>query len=529
MKLNNYGFSEFGFSSQIIRDLVENNKNTSHFINDYFSIESIKNQFESKHFSNDNRIILHDALKRQNDTIKLSDQSQRNIDLLKAKNTFTITTGHQLNFLTGPLYSIYKIIQVIIWVERLNEIYPSYKIVPTFWMASEDHDFEEINHANLFNSKFEIEAENQSDFITGKIRPTNFDSIESELLAKFSDEILKEKIKGFLDNYKDKNLAEATRSLLNELFSEYGLIIIDGDDKALKQIFSPIINKELEESITFKNVTQSNIELDEAGYHNQVFLRECNLFYIENGTTRFRIVKTDNGFEINGNEFSKLDLLKIAKEHPERFSPNALMRPLYQESILPNLVYFGGGGEIAYWLQLKALFNDLKLTFPLLRVRDSYVILSEKQIELLNELEYSVLDLKQNIDDLTKVYVKENSTSDISMVEETKLFNELKIQLTTKVESKDIGIQRFVEGELVKIENQLDKIEKKLIQSEKKSLEKSIKQIQRLKDKIYPKNGFQERFENFLQYIHTESFIQDLKKKAEDELTVEAKIQIIKN
>jgi uncharacterized protein YllA (UPF0747 family) len=161
-------------------------------------------------------------------------------------------------------------------------------------------------------------------------------------------------------------------------------------------------------------------------------------------------------------------------------------------------------------------------------VRDSYVLLPEKQIELLDELEYSVLDLKQNSDDLTKAFVKQNATSDISMKEEVELFNELKVKLTSKVESKDIGIKRFIEGELVKIENQLDKIEKKLIQNEKKNLDKSVKQIQRLRDKIYPKNGFQERFENFLQYVNNENFISELKKEAEDNLTEDPKIQIIK-
>ena len=527
MQKKSYSFSEFGFSSQIIRDLVTNNTNINPFIDSFFSLAAFENQIKTKQFSDENRLILNAALLNQNKSIALTALSENNIELLKNKNTFTITTGHQLNFLTGPLYSIYKIIQVIIWTEKLNKTYPKQKFIPTFWMASEDHDFEEINHINLFNSKFEIEAENQSNFIAGKIKSTNFDAIETELLAKFSDEALKSKIKNFLSYYKDENLAHATRGLLNELFGAYGLVIIDGDDKNLKQLFSPVIKRELEESVTFKNVTQSNLELDKAGYHSQVFLRDCNLFYIEHETTRYRIIKTDNGFEINGNQFLNSELMDLANEFPERFSPNALMRPLYQETILPNLVYFGGGGEIAYWLQLKSLFNDLAIPFPLLRVRDSYVLLSENQIDLIDELAYSVLDLKQNIDDLTKAYVKEHSTSDISMNEEMQLFTQLKDKLTLKVESKDIGIQRFIEGELVKIENQLDKIEKKLIQNEKKSLEKSIKQIQRLKDKIYPKNGFQERFENFLHYVNNDKFIGDLKVIAEENLTEDPKVQTI--
>jgi len=526
MQKESYSFSEFGFSSQIVRDLVGDSKSTEPFINSFFSTNEIAEQIKRKSFSDANRLVLKNALLTQNNDIKLSELSLNNIEILENKNTFTITTGHQLNFLTGPLYSIYKIIQIIIWAEKLNKKYPDNQFVPTFWMASEDHDFEEINHINLFNSKFEVENKNQSNFISGKIIASNFDKVEFEILSKFSDEALKSKIKRYLSHYKNNNLADATRSLLNELFGEFGLVIIDGDDKNLKKLFSPIINKELNNSVTSNNVTKSNVELEKAGYHNQVFLRECNLFYIKDSTVRHRIIKTENGFEINNKSFSKSELLEEAEQFSERFSPNALMRPLYQETVLPNLVYFGGGGEIAYWLQLKTLFTNLGLTFPLLRVRDSYVLLSAKQIQLLDSLNYSVLDLKQNIDDLTKSFVKQNSTSDIGMVDELRLFNQLKTKLSLKVKSKDIGIQRFIEGELVKFESQLNKIEKKLIQNEKKAFDKTIKQIQRLKDKIYPKNGFQERFENFLEYANQENFIEHLKKEAEQNLTDQPLIKV---
>ena len=526
MQKDSYSFSEFGFSSQIIRDLVSNNVKTKAFVNTFFSLKAFENQLKEKQFSEKERLVLKKTLIEQNLSIVLSDSTKLNIDSIQSKNTFTITTGHQLNLLTGPLYSIYKIIQVIIWSEKLKNEYPNNNFVPTFWMASEDHDFEEINHLNLFNSKFEITNNDQNNYIAGKITATNFDELSQKLLSKFSDEKLKDKIESYLSYYKGSNLACATRNLLNNLFGEYGLVIIDGDDRSLKTLFLPIIKKELIDSVTFKNVSQSNLELDKVGYHHQVFLRECNLFYIKDDKIRFRIIKTKDGFEINDKYFTTSELLDEANQFPERFSPNVLMRPVYQETILPNLVYFGGGGEIAYWLQLKNLFNTLNLTFPLLRVRDSYVLLSEKQINSISELNYSVFDLKQNIDDLTKAYVKNNSTSDISMNDEMDLFNQLKSKLHNKVDYKDLGIKRFIEGELVKIENQLHKIEKKLIQNEKKNLEKSIKQIQQLKSKIYPLNGFQERFENFLQYINQDDFISNLKSNAEQVLSDDPKISV---
>jgi uncharacterized protein YllA (UPF0747 family) len=203
------------------------------------------------------------------------------------------------------------------------------------------------------------------------------------------------------------------------------------------------------------------------------------------------------------------------------------MRPLYQESVLPNLAYFGGGGEIAYWLQLKNLFTAVKLQFPLLRVRDSYLLLSNKQVGILDGLEISILDLKKELGDLTRVHVKANSKN-VDLVKEAELFSKFEQELKSKLYSGDVGLSRFVESELVKMKNQLDKIEKKIIQSEKKFLEKDIKNIEKLKNVIYPKGGFQERYENFLQYAFKDDFIEVIKKEAEVSLTNQPQIKLIK-
>lgn len=527
MQKDSYSFSEFGFSSQIIRDLVSQNSKVSPFIDSFFSIENIEKQFNSKIFNTKKRLRLHNRLVEQNKAVSLSQKSKTNIDLLKNDNAYTITTGHQLNFLTGPLYAIYKIIQIINWTKKLNKSYPNQHFVPIFWMATEDHDFEEIDHIHLFNSKFKIDAQNQTNFITGEIIASNYESAKNEILEKFSNEELKIKIKKYIHYYKNSNLAKASRSLLNELFGKYGLVIIDGNDQDLKKSFFPIVKQELTDFVTYNYVNKTNQKLKKAGYHHQVFLRECNLFYIKDDTTRYRIIKSEFGFKINNQNFTATQLIEEAEKYPERFSPNALLRPVYQETILPNLVYFGGGGEIAYWLQLKDVFDKLNLTFPLLRVRDSYVLLNQKDLNLLNKFNYSVLDLKQNIDDLLKDFIKNNASSDVNMSNEIELFNQIKQNLTARVNQQNLGVKRFVEGELVRIENQLEKIEKKLIQNEKKNQEKTIKQIQKMRDKVYPKNGFQERYENFLQYTHQPNFIDKLKKEAEQYLTEQPQIRVI--
>lgn len=528
MQKQSFSFTEFNFSSQLIRDLVEGKTDVKPFVQDFFSKNEVVNQIQRKIFTTEQRTILVNSLQQQNKNTLLSELSLQNIELLKQKNTFTITTGHQLNLMTGSLYSIYKILQVIIWSEKLNKSQPNYNFVPLFWMATEDHDFEEINHIHLFNNKIEWVKENQENYIAGAITTDeNFEQhVTQPILELFNNDDVRNKVENYLSYYKNSNLATATRGLLNDLFGEYGLIILDGNDKALKQQFVPVVEKELQTQITHSIVSRTNKKLSDLGYHNQVFLRESNLFYIENNKVRHRIVKTNTAFEINGQAKTKSELIEELIKFPERFSPNALLRPVYQETVLPNLCYFGGGGEIAYWLQLKDLFDDLNLTFPLLRVRDSYVLLNNKQFNQLDELELSVLDLKQNYDDLIKEYIKTHTSKELTLEHEKIALNQIKTSIINKTNSKDVGLTRFIESEVVKMNHQLEKIEKKILQNEKKNQEQVLKQIKRLRDKIYPNNGFQERYENVLQYTHIPHFINHLKKELESTTTDKSSINI---
>ena len=525
-----YSFSDFNFSFQIIRDLVFQKEKVKPFINDFFTVENIYKQIKQKTFTPQQRQVLVAELKHQNSNINLSEKSKTNIVSLVSENTYTITTGHQLNLLSGPLYTIYKILQVIIWTEKLKETYNQLNFIPVFWMASEDHDFDEINHINLFNNKIEWKKNGQDDFVTGAIE-TDLSFIQTfsqPIIDLFDDETTKKSVSKFLNNYKNTSLARATRQLLNDLFGKYGLVIIDGNSVSLKKLFQPVIEKELTQKLTFNAVYKTNTNLKKSGYHNQVFLRECNLFYIKGKTVRHRIIRAEEGFKIN-NEFKTThQLIEESKQYPERFSPNALLRPIYQELVLPNIAYIGGGGEIAYWLQIKGVFKQLNLTMPLLRVRDSYILLNSNQISKLKTLNLSIIDLKQNYDDLAKFYIRNNTTCDLSLRSEKEILTQLKTSILNKIDSNEIGLHRFVEAEMVKTNHQLEKIEKKLLQNEKKKQAQALNQIKKLKDKVYPDNGFQERQENFLQYIHIPNFIDYLKKELDLLTNDQAQIHLLK-
>ena len=522
-----YSFEAFGFSSQAIRDLVANKVTVSPFVDTFFSLDNLKVQARKKRFTTQQRALLVGALQNQNKALQLSASSKANIDLLANENTVTITTGHQLNLMTGPLYSIYKVAQVISFCRHLNEQDVDFNYVPVFWMATEDHDFDEINHLHLFGQKIAWEKQGQEDKIVGEIVPEGMDGFREAIADKYRDEDLKAKVNALTAAYREEpNLAAATRRLMNELFADFGLVIVDGNDAELKKSFTAIAQKEIEEGFVFEEVKATNAELEQAGYHNQVFVRECNLFKIVEDGTRVRIAK-EAEFKIGDRTVTKAGLLSELAESPQSFSPNALLRPVYQETVLPNIAYVGGGGEIAYWLQLKGVFKALDLDFPLLRVRDSILLLRERDFADMESLGVTIKDLKQDIDAMIKAIALEEGEIELKLDAELTALRALKAGLLEKAEQVNKGMTAMIEAEFAKMEKGIERIEGKLIKAEKGKHEQKANKLRKLQQKIYPNGGFQERYENFLPYFLSDS---DFVSKIVDILTAEdeSKIRIVK-
>ncbi|MGZ5193359.1 MAG: bacillithiol biosynthesis protein BshC, partial [Kaistella sp.] len=299
-----------------------------------FTDENIENQFhlKSQKFSLEKRQVLKDVLEKQYSGIQLTENQSNNLDLLLQENTFTVTTGHQLNLFTGPAFFIYKILQTIKLAGDLNEKYPDRKTVPVFWMATEDHDFEEINHFKTANSYYETHA--ISGGAVGRILVED-DFFISEFEKEFKDAVFgTELILLMKKAYKKGNsLAQATRILVQELFSEYGLLVIDGDDAAMKSQMKEVFKNELLHQELFES-TKNTVEfLSETYGKVQVNPREINLFYLIETRNRIEFNGTSYTVVDTGITFSKDEILEELENYPEKFSPNALMRPVYQETV----------------------------------------------------------------------------------------------------------------------------------------------------------------------------------------------------
>lgn len=468
------------------------------FEDDLFSDQNFAKKFEAKkqRFTDAQREILANTLKFQTKGLNLSDNQQLNLQKLSLNNTFTVTTGHQLNLFTGPLFFVYKILQTIKTADYLNQKFPEQNTVPIFWMASEDHDFAEINHFRTTENYFEIRS--NAGGPVGEIEIED-DHFISEFESEFKDSVFGTELFLMMQRAykKGHTLAQATRILVHELFAEYGLLILDGNDVRLKEQMKEIFKGEILTRALFESTKPAVQELETRYGNVQVNPREINLFYLNN--TRNRIEADGDNFRIVDTEitFTKVELLQELENHPEKFSPNALLRPVYQETVLPNVAYVGGNAEIMYWLELKDYFTALELPFPILIPRNSIVQIQEKTLGKIDRLGLEIDDFYKNFANVTRdLLLSDNEILkylDISESQLQKHFNELgSISALT-----DKSFQNLVDAEKTRQLKSFVRMRKRLLRAEKIKQNEKLQQLNDLFMAVHPGGVWQERVLNF--------------------------------
>lgn len=501
IKKESIPYQDLSYFKGIISSYLNQDDVVKPLYHNFPTLDNFKNQLTEKQESwgaaAAKRNILKNALLKQYDTLSDKQESVYHIESLALPNTFTITTGHQLNLFTGPLYFLYKIISTINLCKQLRVAYPTYNFVPVYWMATEDHDFEEIQYFNYDGRKIVYEKEAAG--AVGHLDTDGLEKVFNLLTALWPDsahgKALKELFKNaYLEN---ETLTTATRFLAHELFKSDGLVIVDGDDAALKTLAIPYFKEELCSQTSF-NAVSKTVENWPAEFNIQVNPREVNLFYLT-AQSRNRIISTENGFKIDelGIQFTKKELLLELENHPERFSPNVIMRPLYQEVILPNLCYIGGGGELAYWLQLKHYFKTVNVTFPMLLLRNSALLVTHKQNLKLEKLACTLEDLFLREHELATQVTKKVSSIKIDLTtQRTQLQKQFK-ELYDLAAQTDRSFKGAVAAQEKKQLNGLDYLEKRLLKAQKKKVSDHINRAVALQLQLFPGGSLQERKENF--------------------------------
>jgi bacillithiol biosynthesis cysteine-adding enzyme BshC len=462
------------------------------------TLEGIKEAIERKKRQQVNRQMLADVLSKQYKDVASAEAVKKNIEALLSENTFTVCTAHQPNLFTGPLYFVYKVLHTIKLAAFLKEQIPQYNFVPVYYMGSEDADFAELNHTYVDGKKIEWQKE-QKGAVGRMIVDTSLIQLINELEGQLINETYGREVIQLLRRCycEGKTIQSATFELVNELYGQWGLIVLIPDNPVLKREMISVFEDDLFSNTSSKIVETTCDRLEEE-YKVQANPREINLFYLKDDI-RERIEEKDGRFKIlnSGLSFTKEEIQRELQEHPERFSPNVILRGLFQETILPNLAFIGGSGEMAYWLQLKELFEHYKVLYPVLVLRNSFLIIEEKWKQKIEKLDLKTTDLFADENELMKLIVAKNSGNQVQLNGNFEKAEEFYEQIRVQAEAIDKTLSQYVHSIKTRSLKDLEELEKKMLRAEKRKFEDHQRQIQKIKEALFPGDGLQERVENF--------------------------------
>ncbi|UEQ75501.1 bacillithiol biosynthesis cysteine-adding enzyme BshC [Chryseobacterium arthrosphaerae] len=494
--INKISFNDIESIPQLVKDFLD--QKIEGFENTTFSVEHFRQQIHVKKdsFTSEKRELLFDVMSGQLADLRISSKQKENLDHLKLPDTFTITTGHQLNLFSGPVFFVYKILQTIKTCTYLKEYFPDFNFVPVYWMASEDHDFAEINHFKTESNYYETLEKSGGPVGRIEISDTYF---ISEFEKEFKDSVFgTELILMMKEAYKTGNtLTQAIRILVNRLFSEFGLLILDGDSKELKNQMKGIFKDELLD-FSLQKASQEKVNFLTEKYGKvQVNPREINLFYLSD--TRDRIEWNSQEYTIvdKNIRFTKEELLTELENHPEKFSPNALMRPVYQENVLPNLAYIGGNAEIMYWLELKDYFSKINIPFPILIPRNSMLFLKEKTLGKIEKLDLTIEDFFHNFTVLTNRKILEDNAILKALDDRENMLIHNFSELRTLAETTEKSFGNMVKAEEVRQLKSFKRMKKRLLHAEKIKQNELLERLENLFLDVHPAKTWQERVYNF--------------------------------
>lgn len=457
---------------------------------------------QARRFPEAARQVLCDAVQRQYAAMEMQPRVRESLELLGKPSTLTVTTGHQLCLFGGPLYLPFKILNVVRLATRLSA--PGRAVVPVFWMASEDHDRPEIDHAYINGNR--VEWPGAAAGAVGRLALHGIGDVLAQVDVLLGPGTHADELRRVLHHcYRpEHDLATATRLFIDHFFGRFGVLVLDGDDPVLKRLFIPHMREELVNQVALRSVRYADEKMEER-WPAQAHPREINLFHLRPGH-RARIEPRDLRFQVldGGPLFTLDDMLAELEQHPERFSPNVLLRPLYQETILPNVAYVGGGGELAYWLQLKWLFQGLSTPMPVLLLRTSAAFLAEKDRLRLKELGLPVDALFRPLEELRAAQAREHASFPVSVASEKEEATRFYATLHARALAADPTLGPAAQAMAARALKDLDAMGRKLMRAAKRQQERPLQQLEQVHQHFFPGGGLQERRENFMPWYARE-------------------------
>jgi bacillithiol synthase len=494
------GYEQTGAFSRLVTDYLGKAEALRPFYKHPVSLDGLQDAIRERQAYPTDRKTLVEALREQYKPLPASEAVARNLTLLEKSTTFTITTAHQPNIFTGPLYFVYKILHAIRLAADAKKAMAAYDFVPVYFMGSEDADLDELGHIYAGGETLNWKT-NQTGAV-GRMSPKGLDILISRLEGEFGGlphgagmvALCK---KAYLEH---KTIQEATLYLVHMLFAEYGVVVLIPDNKTLKRLFLPVLHRELFECFSHKTVSTTIARLSEQ-YKVQAAGRDINLFYLKDNL-RNRIVREGEGFAVVDTDltFSAAAMQQELEEHPDHFSPNVILRGVFQELVLPGVAFIGGGGELAYWLELKDVFEDAGVPYPVLILRNSFLLVRQEWMEKARQLDIPFPEWFAPEQTLVNNVVRRDSANQLSLTEEIAATTALYTRLSENAASIDVTLQQHIAALQSRALQGLQTLEKKLLKAEKQHFDAHQRQIRYIKHALFPKGSLQERAENFMPY-----------------------------
>jgi bacillithiol synthase len=511
MIATNVSYAQTNAFSALVTNYLAQNPNLQPFYAHPVNLQGIQNAITQRNAYQTNRTALVNALQAQYYNVALTNLQQQNLTALLQPNTYTVTTAHQPNLFTGPLYFMYKILHAVKLANYLKQQLPQHNFVPVYYIGSEDADVEELNHFTIDGKTYTWQTQ-QTGAFGRMLVDAELVKIINQLNGQLAVTPHGAQVVALLAQHFSigTTIATATFNFVNSLTANLGLIIVQPDNAALKKLFIPVIEKELTENFSEKIVQQTVAQLAQH-FKVQASTRPINLFYLANGI-RNRIEQQQNTFVVvNTNiTFTQQTILIEVQNHPERFSPNVILRPVYQETILPNIAFIGGGGELAYWLELKEVFNQVHVPYPVLVLRNSYLLANQKQLQSFTSMGFSIPQLFTPTQNLINLYVAKHTTDAWQITQQKQQIEALYNQLIQSATNIDVTLTRHTKALQIKALHKLEVLEKKMFKAAKRKFAEQQNQINTIRQQLFPNNNLQERHESMLGFYakHGPNFLQ---------------------
>lgn len=517
-------FLDYLYEFENVADFFANDfRNRENYLKIFRSISESRQDFASR---------IPDIISNQYANLNPSGKTAQNIKKLADKKTLAIVTGQQLGILGGPLYTFYKIITAIKLSQFLSERYDDYNFVPVFWLEGDDHDFNEVRTIKIIDDnnslvtvgyKEEIEEDDLKQSI-GLIKLDNsindfFTALEKELKeTEFKSSLLQQLRNCFQEG---RTFKDAFRDLIFNYFDNYGLVIFDPQTDEVKQLLKPIFKKEINDfRIHTEQLVHVSATLEEL-YHAQVKVKPVNLFLrVDEG--RHSIEPVENEFRLRRKRksYTQEQLLEVLENEPDKFSPNVLLRPICQDYLLPTAFYIAGPSEIAYFAQLKPLYELYNIVEPIIYPRSSLTILENSIAGSLDKFSIGINDVFVDVENVKKRII--NSVEQSSVDEMfSDISNQLENsfdQLKEKLFDLDKTIADSSNRYRDKILGTIAELKSKAEKAQQKKYEVTLRQIDRAAVHLFPNSNLQEREINFVYFVN--KYGDEFLKRVFDELQI---------